>query len=184
MSNAFIFHGTEGYPEENWFPWLKQKLETLDCKTIVPYFPTPENQTLKNWFEVFEKYKNLYTPETILIGHSLGGTFLLRVLEKYNIKIKGAYLVSAPIGVMPIKNYNGDKLFIGDPFDWKKIRNSAEKFTVFHSDNDPYVCLGNGEKLAKKLKTDLTFIPNAGHFNKAAGFLEFKELYQRISSDK
>ena len=27
VNNVFIFHGTEGYPEENWFPWLKEKLE-------------------------------------------------------------------------------------------------------------------------------------------------------------
>ncbi|KKS50273.1 MAG: hypothetical protein UW01_C0001G0132 [Candidatus Nomurabacteria bacterium GW2011_GWA2_43_66] len=24
--NAFIFHGTEGHPQENWFPWLKKEL--------------------------------------------------------------------------------------------------------------------------------------------------------------
>ncbi len=24
-SNIFIFHGTEGHPKENWFPWLKGK---------------------------------------------------------------------------------------------------------------------------------------------------------------
>jgi hypothetical protein len=24
--NAFIFHGTEGHPQENWFPWMKEKL--------------------------------------------------------------------------------------------------------------------------------------------------------------
>ncbi len=29
MRNVFIFHGTEGYPEENWFPWLKEKLEAV-----------------------------------------------------------------------------------------------------------------------------------------------------------
>ncbi len=182
MKTAFIFHGTEGFPEENWFPWLKQKLEDSGYKTIVPQFPTPENQTLENWFKVFEKYIDSYTPETILIGHSLGGAFLLRVLEKYDIKIKSAHLVSAPIGILPIKNYDGDKLFIKDPFDWERIRNNAEKFTIFHSDNDPYVCLENGKELAKNLKTELTFIPNAGHFNKKAGYTKFEELYQSIKN--
>ena len=40
-TNVFIFHGTEGYPEENWFPWLKEKLEAKGYKVFVPQFPTP-----------------------------------------------------------------------------------------------------------------------------------------------
>ena len=112
MTNVFIFHGTGGYPEENWFPWMKQKLEELGCKVIVPQFPTPENQTLKNWFKVLKDYEQLYNENTILVGHSLGCAFLLRVLEKYNIKIKAAFLIAAPIGILPIKNYKSDKLFL------------------------------------------------------------------------
>lgn len=183
MTNAFIFHGTAGYPEENWFPWLKKKLEEIDYTVIVPQFPTPENQTLDNWFKVFEKYREQYTLDTILIGHSLGGAFLLRVLERYNIKIKAVYLVAAPIGVLPIKNYDGDKLFISHPFDWNKIKKHARKFSVFQSDNDPYVCQGNGEELAKRLETHLTFVPNAGHFNAKAGYLQFNLLLDQIKQD-
>ncbi|MBU1119314.1 alpha/beta hydrolase [Patescibacteria group bacterium] len=183
MTNAFIFHGTDGYPEENWFPWLKGKLEALGYNVIVPQFPIPEDQSFENWFSVFEKYKDFYNSDTLLIGHSIGGTFLLKVLERYEVIIKAAYCVSAPIGVVPVKNYKGDQPFIGHPFEWAKIRRHAKKFFVFHSDNDPYVCLGNGEELAKHLGTDLTLVANAGHFNKAAGYLQFELLYDMIRED-
>ncbi|MEK6921751.1 MAG: alpha/beta fold hydrolase [Nanoarchaeota archaeon] len=173
MTTIFIFHGTGGYPEENWFPWLRKKLEARGCKVIVPQFPTPENQSLENWFTVFDKYKEDFTSDTILIGHSLGGAFLLRVLERSNIRIKAAFIVSAPIGVLPIKNYEGDKPFIGHPFNWSNIKKSCTAFFIFHSDNDPYVCLGNGKELAKKVESDLIFISGSGHFNKAAGFDTF-----------
>ncbi len=179
--NAFIFHGTAGYPGENWFPWLKKELESSGCNVIIPQFPTPEGQTLGNWFEVFEQYKQDYGPETILIGHSLGGAFLLRVLERYNVKIKAAFLVAAPIGILPLKNYETDKPFIGHQFDWEKIRKNSGKFFVFHSDNDPFVSLGNGQELAKRLGTELIFIPKAGHFNAAAGYLKFETLLDRIN---
>jgi len=29
MKNALIIHGTEGYPKENWFPWLKKEIVLL-----------------------------------------------------------------------------------------------------------------------------------------------------------
>ncbi len=181
MTNVFIFHGTNGYPEENWFPWLKQKLEKLGCKVIVPQFPTPENQTVENWLKIFKNYEKFYDESAILVGHSLGGTFLLHVLEKYNVKIKAAFIIAAPVGVLPIKNYDSDKLFLGKfLFDWEKIKNHCRHFSVFQSDNDPYVSLGNGKELSKRLNTELIFIQNAGHFNKAAGYTKFEMLLEKI----
>ena len=184
MTSVFIFHGTGGYPEENWFPWLKQKLEKLGFKVIVPKFPTPENQTLENWLKILKNYKQFYNENTILVGHSLGGAFLLRVLEKYETKIKAAFIIAAPIGILPIKNYKSDKLFLGKAFafNWKKIKKHCRKFFIFHSDNDPYVSLGNGEELSMKLNTDLIFIPNAGHFNKSAGYTKFDKLFEKIKN--
>jgi predicted alpha/beta-fold hydrolase len=38
VTNIFIFHGTEGHPKENWFPWLKSELEAKDYNVIVPQF--------------------------------------------------------------------------------------------------------------------------------------------------
>ena len=182
MTNIFIFHGTGGYPQENWFPWLKLELEKLGCKVIIPQFPTARNQTIENWLKIFKKYERFYNEDTILIGHSLGGAFLLRVLEEHNIKIKVAFIVAAPVGVLPIKNYEADKLFLGRDFifDWGKIKNHCREFFIFHSDNDPYVSIGNGEKLSKELNTKLILIPNAGHFNKSAGYLKFEELFEKI----
>ena len=181
MTNVFIFHGTGGYPEENWFPWLKNQLENLGCNVIIPQFPTPKNQLLGNWLKILETYKKFYNENTILIGHSLGGTFLLKVLEKSDIKIKASFLIAAPIGVLPIKNYEADKLFIEKfGFNWNKIRSNCKKFFVFHSDNDPYVSLGNGKELSKQLDTNLIFIPNAGHFNTSAGYTQFDGLLEKI----
>ncbi len=180
MKTAFIIHGTSGHPQENWFPWLKSELEKIGYAAVVPQFPTPENQTLENWFSVFDKNSAGYVESSILIGHSLGGAFALRIIEKYNVTIHAAYFVAAPIGVRPIQNYKGDFPFIGHPFDWELIRSRARKFFIFHSDNDPFVSLGNGELLAEELGTELTFIPNAGHFNSASGYETFPELLEAI----
>ena len=115
-----------------------------------------------------------------MIGHSLGGVFALRILEQLKHPVKAVFLVGTPIGVKPIANYDRDNSFSGFDFNWKKIKNNSKSFTVFHSDNDPYVSMVNGEQLAKNLGAEFVFIPNAGHFNKSAGYLTLPDLLEKI----
>lgn len=182
QTTVFIFHGTEGYPEENWFPWLKQELERNGCKVFVPQFHSPPIVPAKidEWFNVFRDYEKYINEETIFIGHSLGGIFTLRVLEKLNRTVKAAFFVGTPVGVRPILNYDRDNSFSGFSFNWNSIKKKAAHFVVFQSDNDPYVSLGNGEELAKHLKVAMDFVPNAGHFNKKAGYVKFEKLRDRV----
>ena len=182
MNNIFIFHGTEGYPEENWFPWLKEKLEAMGYKVFVPQFPSPPVVPAKvsEWFDVLKDYEQYINENTIFIGHSLGGVFTLRILEKLKQSVKAALFIGTPIGVRPILNYDRDSSFSGFSFDWTVIRANAKNFAVFQSDDDPYVSLDNGRELSQKLGIDLSFIPNAGHFNKKAGYLKFEELLEKI----
>jgi predicted alpha/beta hydrolase family esterase len=182
MTNVFIFHGTEGYPEENWFPWLKAQLETKGIEVIVPQFPSPPvvASKISEWFGVLDQYKGQIGEETILIGHSLGGVFTLRVLEKLETPVKAAFLTGTPIGVRPILNYDRDGGFSGFDFNWPLIKQNAKHFVVFQSDDDPYVSLGNGKELAKNLGVELSFIPNAGHFNKKAGYTKFPQLLEKL----
>ncbi len=181
-SNILIFHGTEGHPGENWFPWMKDELEGRGYTVLVPQFPSPPIVPAKiaEWFEVLKNYKQFINEETILIGHSLGGIFVLRVLEKLSHPVKAAFLVGTPIGVSPIKNYDRDNSFSGFNFDWDTIKTKAGRFVVFQSDDDPYVGLANGKVLAKNLGTELSFIPNAGHFNTKAGYVKFEKLRDMV----
>ncbi len=182
MKTAFIFHGTEGYPEENWFPWLKKELKKYGYKVIVPQFPSPPRIPAKisEWFDVLEQYKRYIDKDTILIGHSLGGVFALRLLEKLNHSVKAAIFVGTPIGIRPILNYDRDNSFSGFSFDWKSITQKTDYFIIFQSNNDPYVSLGNGEQLAKNLKVPLTFVSDAGHFNTTSGYRKFPLLLEKL----
>ena len=182
--NVFIFHGTEGHPEDHWFPWLKENLEAKGCQVFVPQFPSPPVVASKilEWFDVLKNYEQYINEDTIFVGHSLGGVFALRVFEKLKHPVKAVFLVGAPIGVRPIRNYDRDLSFSTFDFDWQNIKNKAKNFVIFHSDNDPFVSLGNGEELAKNLEVNLTFIPNAGHFNKKAGYLSFPQLLEKVET--
>lgn len=180
--NVLIFHGTGGSPEINWFPWLKNELEKRDCQVFVPRFPTPNGQSLNSWLKVLNDYQQYINSDTILIGHSLGGLFLTRIMERLENPVFAAFFVSASIGVKPIKFYESDRIFSDFDFDWEKIKSNAKNFFVYHSDNDPYVCLGNGEELAKKLGVELSFIPQAGHLNSESGYTKFDKLLTDIES--
>lgn len=185
MKNAFIFHGTGGYPEENWFPWLKTKLDEQGILTTVPQFPTPEGQSLESWLAVMQPHESEIDQETVLIGHSLGGLFLLRYLEQLGHSVGASVFVAASAGVKPIKLYEADSEFSGGfDFNWGAIRRNAGTTAVFHSDNDPYVSLGNGEKIAAKLGVTLHRITHADHFNTTAGYTTFPLLQKEIEHMK
>ncbi|MCL5094053.1 MAG: alpha/beta fold hydrolase [Patescibacteria group bacterium] len=200
MNNVLIFHGTGGYPEENWFPWLKEQLESDTCqvtipkfpdskklfakaclKVIVPQSPAPDKPEMNAWLKKLEEYKNKIDENTILIGHSLGGLFLLRVLERLDKPVKAAIFVSASIGVKPILFHKGDYDFSGGfEFDWSRIKENAKHFEVFHSDTDKIVSIKNGEELASRLEVKLNIIPNAGHLNAKAGYTKFPQLLEKL----
>ncbi len=176
MSTVIIIHGTDGYPQENWFPWLKRELETLHHTVIVPQFPTGDAQTLDSWWN--ELGTHHLPKDTIFIGHSLGVTFLLTVLERR--PAKAAFLVSGFVGKLGSDFDILTHTFAQKSFDWEKIRAHCEHITIFHSDNDPYVALEKAEYLAKHLHTPIHLIPDGGHLNSKAGYREFPALLEAI----
>lgn len=173
----FIIHGAYGSPEENWFPWLQRELDKRDHEVIVPKFPTPEGQSLKNWLKVIDEYK--IGKDDILVGHSIGAGFVLRLLEKY--KVKAAFLIAGFLG--KLNNAEVDRInssFFKDPFDWQKIRSNCKHIFIINSDDDPYVPVDQAEHLAEHLNVAAIIIKNAGHFNKVAGYLKFELLLKEI----
>jgi len=181
MKTAIIIHGAYGRPEDNWFPWLKQELEKLNYNVFVPRFPTPENQNLNNWLRVFEDYKDFLGPDTIVIGHSLGVAFFLRVLEKINFPIKASFFVSGFISFLDNNQFDEiNKTFLEKDFDWEKIKQNCKKYFILSSDNDPYVPLSKGEDIARNLDSKLIVVPGAGHICTGSGYTKFDLLLEKI----
>lgn len=182
MKNAFIVHGVYGSPNENWFPWISKKLEALGWEVFVPQFPTPEGHNLQNWLKVWKKYQAFLNENSIVVGHSMGATFLLSVLENRETPVKATFFIAGFAefleGDDEINKLN--KSFIQKDFNWEKIRKNGGKFFVFQSDNDPYVSLDKAKKLADKLDTEIILVKNAGHFNKKAGYTQFNLLLSKI----
>src|SRR3989338_7755510 len=103
MTKIFIIHGSYGNPKENWFPWLKKKLEAKGHTVFVPSFPTPQRQSLTQWMNVFrEGYLDKVDEDSILVGHSLGPAFILSVLEQVSLSklVRACFFVCGFLGLL------------------------------------------------------------------------------------
>lgn len=172
-----IIHGTLGSPEENWIPWLSQQITERGDTVKVPRFPTPDGQNLKNWTDVFEREVGALDGDTMLIGHSAGVAFILRVLEKISSPVHAAFLVAGFVD--PLGHPDFDPLiqsFIEEDFNWEKIRRNSKKFYLYCGDNDPWVTISMAKNVSTGLQSELNVIPNGGHLNASAGYTTFPKL--------
>lgn len=179
---ALIFHGTLGFPQGNWFPWLQEELLMQGWEVAVPTLPTPEDQSLDNWKQALTNQVPGFEQADILIGHSCGGAFTLRLLEEKMIQPKHTILVSTVIDI--INNNKLDNLnasFIDKPFNWPAIKKNCGNVTVFHGDNDSYVPLTQAETISEKLDTSLHIIKDGGHINTESGYTEFPEILEYLN---
>lgn len=177
MKNVFLIHGFAGSPDENWFPWLCAQLEERGVTVTVPQFPSPATPVLEAWLTAVQPFVSNFDEETILVGHSLGATFILRLLEHFDVHVGAVYLVAGLIEDLHDPRFSPHITgFMETPFDWAQIQERAGEVHVFHSNDDPYVPLDHGQRLAKNLGATLHAIPNAGHFNTRSGYTKFPQL--------
>ncbi|MBN2567586.1 serine hydrolase family protein [Candidatus Woesearchaeota archaeon] len=176
MVSVIIVHGAYGSPSENWFPWLAGELRDAGCEVHVPAFPTPEGQDLDAWLAVMDAHP--IDDGTILIGHSLGVPFLLHLLETR--RCGAAFCVAGFASSLGNERFDSVNASFLRSFDWDAIRRNCRSFTLFHSDNDPYVPLTKAQELARHLSVRLTIVKGAGHFNERAGYTAFPQLLAAI----
>jgi predicted alpha/beta hydrolase family esterase len=191
-----IFHGSFGSPQGNWYPQLKEKLETLGQKVVSLQFPNedwkkltkaglstkPKSQTLVSWFNFFKKniLSQIKKGEKLcFIGHSLGPLFILHLVEKYNLKLDSAIFVS-PFFVLPPKVWQYDLVnssFYKTDFDFEKLKKSIPTSYVLYSDSDPYVNVNQSVIFAKSLDSSLIMVRKAGHLNSEVNLNEFPLVF-------
>lgn len=180
---VIIVHGTKSTPEDNWFGYLAKELESEGFEVSIPRFPTPEQQSLENWRKLWEESVAPLSAQDVLIGHSLGAAFILRLLESLDVKLKAVALVSGfaePLGDEEFDALN--QSFLEEEFNWEKINQAAEKFLIYAGDDDPHVPLEFSEDLAMRLKSPIEVIIDGGHLNSESGFEEFPELKEDLLS--
>lgn len=158
--------------KHDWKPWLRQALED-NYEVILPVMPNRSNAQYKEWKIWFEKLIPFLSGGVILIGHSLGGAFLVKYLSENSFprKIKAVFLVGAVY----------DKDSEGYPLASftlpANLNLQTDKIYLYHSKDDPVVSFSALEKYKKILLHAQTRVfENRGHFLQE----EFPELARDI----
>lgn len=179
MKRAVILHGTDGFPEEGWFPWLKAKLEAEGFEVWVPQLPNPHAPDRTEWNNRLLGGRNL--TDCIVVGHSSGGVEVLNMLMSHRCPhlrlgvVVSGWPAGAPVGKWDPGQF--DNLFPPDGFSAKVIKPKVDRLEFLHGAKDPYCPVEATEELAKKLKAPITIVPEAGHFS---GVKELPELWEII----
>ncbi len=141
MKNAIILHGMGSkeeyysleYPSasnSHWLPWLQKQLLTKDILAVTPEMPHNYAPDYTMWSREFERYE--ITPDTILVGHSCGGGFLVRWLSEHKEVNVGKVVLVAP-WLDPNREDTTD--FFDFEIDYH-LGSRTKGFTIFSSDDD------------------------------------------------
>lgn len=143
MSSAILIHGWTNKGEyynpdrptpsnDHWFPWLTKQLVLNDIDTVSIEMPNSYYPEYSVWKRELERYD--IDENTILVGHSCGGGFLVRWLSETNKRVDKVILVAPWLG------YDvGDEPFDESFFDFEidpKLLTKANKIAILVSDDD------------------------------------------------
>ncbi len=178
MKKVFLIHGFKSSPNSSWLPWVMGELKDLKIYACSLCMPTPDTPKCAEWVQEISRHVNNFPHDDIyLVGHSLGVAAILNYLQS-NVcmkKITGAVLVSGRS--KKSSNPLTENFYMS--FDFKKIQNMCDVFSVIHGDNDHMVDYSHGIKLSKELGVPLITVTNGGHLSGADGF---KQLPQALDS--
>jgi len=142
--------------------------------------PARENAKYSEWKIIFEKYAQFFDSSTIIIGNSLGGTFLAKYLSENSlpVKIYSIFLVASPFDDTCI-NETLAKDFKLKPSLKLVESNSRNQYLVFSADDD-IVPVSHATKYKEKLPHAVVNVYNGknGHFR----INEFPEILDNILS--
>src|SRR5258706_5589272 len=173
MKNAILIHGIcdkEEYFDDrspslsnsHWFPWLQKQLLIKCIHTETPEMPDAYTPNYEKWRNEFERFE--INSETMLVGHSCGGGFLLRWLTENKVKVGNVLLVAPWLDPERSKTSDFFKFEI-DP----EIIIRTSKLMIFVSNNDEEDILISVKQIQQALPNIIIRqFEGLGHFTESA----------------
>lgn len=161
---------------KGWKSGLQEALGA-EFQIIAPQMPNKQNAKYLEWKIWFEKHIPYMSDGVILVGHSLGGSFLAKYLseERFPKKIAATFLVAAPYSM------DGDRNLVefAQPASLALLAQQGGDILLYHSSDDPIVPFAELAKYESALPAaHARTFSDRGHFNQE----EFHELVADIRS--
>ncbi|MGX5816687.1 alpha/beta fold hydrolase [Chitinophaga lutea] len=134
----FVHSGGPQGPAQGSSPLLGYLQDALvDCRLIHPSLPDPDQPEYASWQSVLHGALSVVDHGVVLIGHSLGGSVLLKYLseERKLPRIGGICLIGTPYWGMP--GWEVDEYMLADDFA-RKLPPIPRTY-LYHSRNDEVV---------------------------------------------
>jgi pimeloyl-ACP methyl ester carboxylesterase len=158
MKKAIILHGgpsKEEYYDPNapsmsnshWLPWLQGQLLKHEIATNTPEIPHSFDwNSWPTWVKEVERFE--IGPETILVGHSVGGGFWVKYLSLHpEIKVGKVVLVAPWLNPFNKKEISFFDDFVIDP----ALMDRTKGITIFNADNDEKSIQGSVKIIREKI---------------------------------
>ena len=151
-----------------WIPWLQQQLLQRDIATQTPEMLRAYQPDYALWKETFEQFA--LTPDTLLVGHSCGGGFLVQWLSEHpDVKVGDVFLVAPAFGDSLTPDDRYDVELLGGFFDFTpdaKLTDRVRSLHLLYSDNDSSRVDATVELLKQTYPTmSQRLFPGYGHFS-------------------
>ncbi len=182
MKRVILVHGWGGNPENNWFPWLKKKLEDDGFKVIVPKMPDTEHPRINKWVGKLREVDGKVDENTYFVGHSIGCQTIMRYLDKENKKVGGVIFVAGFFNLPNLETKEEKKIakpWLNTPINTNKIRFLSKYVSIF-SDDDPDVPLSDKNLFKDRLNAEIIIEHKKGHFNDDANIKKLPIVYNKI----
>ena len=180
---VILIHGYRATPRLHWFPWAIREFKKRGYDVSAPQMPNPSKPSAKSWVKKIESVVKGKVGPVVFIGHSLGGTAILKYLESKNPKdgklVDKIILVASPL---PPRNARRNSItgFYEHALNYKRIKQNVEKIIGIYSKDDPVVLLENAAALKKKYGAQIYLFADKGHFTSEKGVNSLDVLLEII----
>lgn len=187
MKTAIIIHGYNDKTEyfdttrpaasnDHWIAWIQRQLLLKGIEAQTPEMPGFYEPNYEAWKKMLERFD--LNEDTMLVGHSCGGGFIVRYLSENNVKVGKVVLVAPWLDPEHMIDANFFKFEIDE-----NLVAKTNGFTVMYSTDDYPDVLKSIEILRSKIK-NAKFQEFSGKKHFTLGSMKtdkFPELLENLS---